>query len=53
MQKISSKDASALLKQAGSSIRNLVNENQELKDKLASQSRDTRVVKLAQSTSGD
>jgi len=48
MQKISSKDASALLKQAGASIRNLVEENQGLKQKLANQERDRRVVKLAQ-----
>lgn len=48
MQKISSKDASALLKQAGASIRHLVEENQQLKQKLATQDRDRRVVKLAQ-----
>ena len=48
MQKISSKDASALLKEAGSSIRRLVQENQNLKVKLAAQKRDQRVVKLAQ-----
>lgn len=48
MQKISSKDASALLKQAGASIRHLVEENQSLKQKLASQERDRRVIKLAQ-----
>jgi hypothetical protein len=48
MQKISSQDASALLKQAGTSIRQLVEENQGLKQKLADQERDRRVVKLAQ-----
>ena len=46
--KISSQDASALLKQAGSSIRQLVEENQTLKEKLATQERDRRVVKVAQ-----
>lgn len=46
--KISSQDASALLKQAGTSIRQLVEENQGLKQKLANQERDRRVVKLAQ-----
>ena len=48
MQKISSKDASALLKSAGASIRQLVEENQGLKEKLAHQERDRRVIKLAQ-----
>ena len=35
MQKISSKDAAALLKQAGAAIRNLVTENSTLKEKIA------------------
>lgn len=48
MHKISGKDASALLKQAGSSIRTLIQENQQLKEKLASRVKDARVVKLAQ-----
>jgi hypothetical protein len=48
MQKIASKDASALLKQAGASIRQLVQENQGLKEKLAKKDRDGRIVKLAQ-----
>jgi len=47
MQKISSKDAGALLKQAGGAIRHLVQENVKLKSKLASNERDMRVVKLA------
>jgi hypothetical protein len=47
MQKISSKDASALLKQAGSAIRDLTTENQGLREKIAHQERDKRIVKLA------
>jgi hypothetical protein len=47
MQKISSNDAAALLKQAGAAIRTLSKQNQELKDKLAAQERDARVVKIA------
>lgn len=47
MQKISSKDAAALLKQAGAAIRVLTQKNQELATKLAAQERDARVVKLA------
>lgn len=47
MHKISSKDAQALLKQAGGAIRTLASENAKLKDKLASNERDMRVVKLA------
>jgi hypothetical protein len=47
MQKISSRDAAALLKQAGATIRGLVAENQQLTEKLAQQERDTRVVKIA------
>ena len=47
MQKISSKDAAALLKQAGATIRSLAKENQDLAEKLAQQDRDMRVVKIA------
>ena len=47
MQKISSRDAAALLKQAGSAIRAAVQENRQLKEKLANQARDARVIKLA------
>ena len=47
MQKISSRDAAALLKQAGSAIRDLTKENQGLREKIARQERDARVVKLA------
>jgi len=47
MQKISSRDAAALLKQAGSAIRDVVKENQELREKLSAQDHNTRVVKLA------
>lgn len=46
-EKISSKDAAALLKQAGSAIRALVQENEQLKHKQAQAERDARVVKLA------
>lgn len=47
MQKISSRDASALLKQAGSAIRDLTTENTSLREKLAQQVRDVRIVKMA------
>jgi len=47
MQKISSKDAAALLKQAGAAIRTLNAENQKLQEKLATQEKDARVVKIA------
>ena len=47
MQKISSQDASALLKQAGSAIRALVKENGSLKEKISSKEREDRVVKIA------
>lgn len=47
MQKISSRDAAALLKQAGSAIRALVKENEQLKSKQAQSEHDARVVKLA------
>jgi hypothetical protein len=47
MQKISSKDAAALLKQAGSSIRTLVQENKDLREKIAARDQEERVQKLA------
>jgi predicted RNase H-like nuclease (RuvC/YqgF family) len=47
MQKISSKDAAALLKQAGSGIRTLVKENQDLREKLAARDQEERIQKLA------
>ena len=47
LEKISSKDAAGLLKQAGSAIRSLVDENRELKQKLAAQAREDRVIKIA------
>jgi hypothetical protein len=47
MQKISSKDASALLKQAGQAILDITKENLELKTKLAAKAREDRVVKIA------
>jgi len=47
MQKISSKDAAALLKQAGAAITTLVNENRNLKKEAEDRVRDVRVVKLA------
>jgi len=47
MQKISSNDAAALLKQAGTAIRDLTRENLELKGKLEKNAHDARVVKLA------
>lgn len=47
MQKISSTDASALLKQAGVIIRDLTKDNQELQEKLAMSAREDRVEKIA------
>jgi hypothetical protein len=47
VKKISSRDAAALLKQAGVGIRTLMKENQDLKEKLASRDRDDRILKLA------
>jgi hypothetical protein len=47
MQKISSQDAASLLKQAGGAIRDLTTENQSLREKIARNERDARVVKLA------
>jgi hypothetical protein len=47
MQKISSQDAAALLKQAAAAIRSLEDENHQLVEKLASQARDERIVKIA------
>lgn len=47
LQKVSSTDAAALLKQAGSAIRALVKENEQLKCKQAQDERDARVIKLA------
>jgi hypothetical protein len=47
MQKISSKDASALLKQAGQAILDITKENLELHHKLAARDREDRVVKIA------
>lgn len=47
MQKISSRDAAALLKQAGAAITTLVDENRKLKKEAADRERDVRVVKLA------
>jgi hypothetical protein len=46
-EKISSKDAAALLKQAGAAIRTLHEKNQELKEKLATRNREDRVEKIA------
>lgn len=45
--KVSSRDAAALLKQAGGSIKTLVEENRKLKKEAAVRERDVRVVKLA------
>jgi len=47
MQKVSSRDAAALLKQAGAAINTLVQENRKLKKEAADRERDVRVVKLA------
>lgn len=47
MEKISSNDAKALLKQAAASIRTLVDENTALREKLASKETDERIKKLA------
>jgi hypothetical protein len=48
MQKISSNDAAALLKQAGSTIRALTADNQRLQGEIDGQKRDARIIKLAQ-----
>ena len=48
MNKISSKDAASLLKQAGAAIRHVSKENGDLKAKLSAYERDARVVKIAQ-----
>ena len=47
MNKISSKDASALLKQAGAAIRSLTKDREELREKLAEHEKSARVAKLA------
>lgn len=47
MNKISSKDASALLKQAGAAIRSLSKERDNLREKVASFEKQGRVVKIA------
>ena len=47
MNKISSKDAAALLKQAATGIRSVVKENSELREKLANHETTERVEKLA------
>ena len=47
MQKISSKDAASLLKQAGAAIRHLTTKNQGLEEKVASFERQGRVVQIA------
>jgi len=48
MQKISSKDAQGILKQAAVAIRHLTAENQRLNEKLAAGQKEQRIVKLAQ-----
>lgn len=47
MQKVSSTDAAALLKQAGAAIRHLAEENKDLREKIAQQVHDERVTKIA------
>ena len=47
MQKISSKDAAALLKQAGAAIRHLATKNHGLQEKVASFERQGQVTKIA------
>lgn len=47
MQKVSSKDAAALLKQAEAAITTLVGENRKLKKEAADEAHNARVVKLA------
>jgi len=48
MQKISSKDAAALLKQAGAAIRTLTSENAKLLEELDGIRRDQRIDKIAE-----
>ena len=47
MEKISSRDAQALLKKAAASIRTLVQNNEDLRTKLASAQREERIRKIA------
>lgn len=47
MEKISSNQASSILKQAGTTIRGLVEENRDLRDKVANYQREFRIEKLA------
>jgi hypothetical protein len=47
MNKISSRDAASLLKQAGAAIRHVSQERDEARAKVAAYERDTRVVKIA------
>jgi len=49
MQKISSQEASAVLKQASTAIRHLSAENQKLNEKVAEYERTRRIEKIAQS----
>ena len=45
--KISSQDASALLKRAGAGLRALITENKSLKEKLAFRAKEDRIQKIA------
>jgi len=47
MNKISSNDASALLKQAGAAIRSLTGERDQLREKLAAKEKGERIEKIA------
>lgn len=47
MEKISSEQAGSILKHAGATIRSLVEENSDLKEKVASYRRESRIEKIA------
>lgn len=47
MQKISSRDAASLLKQAGAAIRNLKSQRDDLREKVAGYEKGVRVEKIA------
>jgi len=47
MNKISSRDATTLLKQAGAAIRSLTKERDELREKVAAKEKTERITKIA------
>ena len=47
MEKLSATQASSILKQAGTTIRSLIEENDGLREKLAASDKETRIEKIA------